>query len=961
MSKDIYNPIKIEEEIRNFWKEREIYKKIKEKNKGGRDFYFLDGPPYANGKIHLGTAWNKVLKDAVLRYKRKKGFNVFDRAGYDMHGLPIETVTEKKLELKNKEDIQKIGEKKFIEACRKLALENLQEMNKGFKKLGVWMDFENAYRTIDRSFILGEWWLIKKAYQEGRLYEANKTMHWCAHCGTALAKHELEYKTVKDKSIFIKIKTIDNRYLLVWTTTPWTLPFNTGVMVNPEMDYVEIEVENERWIICKALMNAVVGGILGKEYKILREFKGKELEGLKYNPIIDTQPLREAVKDSKKPENNFTVVLSEEYVTPTAGTGLVHCAPGCGPEDYEVGYRYGLAIFNNIDENGNFPESMDWLSGLKAKKDDKKIIEKLKEKGILLAIEEVEHEYAHCWRCKEPVIFRTTKQWFFKIEDLKPQLLEFNNNTNWIPEWAGRKQFKAWLENLRDNTITRQRYWGSPVPIWRCECGHYEVIGNDEDAERLGGKLPEDLHKPEIDKVILKCPKCGGEMKRIPDVLDVWIDAGTASWNALEFPTKKDLFEKLYPTEFILEGKDQIRGWFNLLMIASAIAFKKPAFKNCYMHGFINDAKGRKMSKSLQNYILPEEVIEKYGVDTFRYYFIGGADPGTDINYNEKDTQLHYRNLSIIWNIARFIIDTSESHNLTNLEIKPITEDTEDVYLLSITEKAIKEATEAMEAYKINVVPKILGDTLLAISREYIQISRTKIEEKPKEKLGLLLYTYLKLLNAFSIITPFITEKIYQKLKKRFNIKGEESIHLMEWPKIEKEIDEKVIEKIKNSLTVISLVNNAREKIKIKRRWPIKRIIVITKKEIDEDVVKRIGNAKEILKVEKDISEIKEEYKNLIKVEEQDITVYIDKEMDQELKEEAIKREIIRHIQMLRKKKEMVKKDRIILYISHQEYIDEESKKKAGIEKIESLKEGEEDKINVFGKEIKLKIEKINS
>jgi len=986
-----YEPLVVEEEVLTYWEKESIYKEAKKRVSNGKKFYFLDGPPYANGKVHVGTAWNKSLKDAFLRYKRKKGFNVFDRAGYDMHGLPVEHATEKELGLEDKEAIKRYGEKRFIEACRSLALRNMEIMNKDFKRLGVWMDFDNAYKTIDREFILGEWWLIKKAEEKGRLYEAYKTMHWCSHCGTALAKHELEYKTVTDDSIFIKFKIKDkeNEYLLVWTTTPWTLPFNLGVMVNPEMEYVKVEVEHngkkERWIIAKALMNTVIGGVLGKKYKLIEEFKGEEIEGLRYEPVIPTKPLLEAVKNSKKPENAFTVLLSSEYVTPTAGTGLVHCAPGCGPEDYEVGYKYGLPIFNNLNEEGYFPEEMEWLAGFKAKKDDKKIIKYLKEKDILLAIEPVEHEYAHCWRCKNPVIFRTTKQWFFKIEDLKEKLLEFNRKVKWVPDWSGSKQFASWLENLRDNTITRQRYWGAPVPIWRCKnCDHYEIIASDKEAEKLGGKLPEDLHKPEIDKVVLKCPKCGGEMHRIPDVLDVWIDAGTTSWNAIGYPKKEELFKEMYPPEFILEGKDQIRGWFNLLMIASIIALDKPGFRACYMHGFINDAKGRKMSKSLGNYILPKEVIEKYGADTLRYYFIGGTNPGLDLNYNDEDAKIRYRNLNILWNLKNYLIDIKNTYNVKPRMIEEIKDDEldiEDKYLLSKTERAIKLAGEALEEYRISDVPGIIEEAFLSMSRDYVKLVREKIvnsKEEREKKLGLMLYSYSRIINAFSIIAPFITEKIYQDLKKelkefsKLEMFKEKSIHLYPWPEpVEKYINEELEQEIDSSMDIVTAINSAREKAGIKKRWPIAKVVVIPFKEsIMKEIIARMGNTKSVeerkleeLRVEiNNVEEIKkiagveieketrEKEKKLealtnglrivdkngvetiippeqiqvsikgIELPEWSISpsgiVIIEKKQDPELVKEAISREIIRRIQYERKKQGLVKTQKIKAWIN---------------------------------------------
>ena len=651
----------VEPEMLNFWKENDIYKKAKEKNKGKQKFYFLDGPPYTSGKVHIGTAWNKSLKDMILRYKRMNGLDAWDRAGYDMHGLPTAHAVEKKLGLKGKDDILKLGVDKFIAACKKLCVDNMELMNKDFTKLGVWMDFENAYQSITKEFMESEWWLIKKAHDKGRLYEGLRTMTWCPDCATAIAKHELEYQTVSDDSIFLKfkVKGKENEYLVIWTTTPWTIPYNLGVMVNPEEDYVKAKVGDEVWIVAAKLAGVFIQGVADKKYSVLEEMKGEALEGLEYEHPLNDELKQVYTEIKLKSSKIFTIVLSKAYVDTTAGSGLVHMAPGCGPEDYEIGHKNGIPPFNNLDEKGVFPKEMGPFAGWIAKKDDKKFIEFLRKKGSLIESTKVEHEYAHCQRCHNPVIFRTTKQWFFKVEDLKEKMVKANEGIKWVPQ-AAFNAFDSWLKNLRDNSITKQRFWGTPLPVWRCEeCKKYDVIGSAKELEKLSGKKPEDLHKPWIDQITIPC-ECGKEKKRIPDIIDVWVDAGTVSWNCLDYPGREDLFKELFPADFILEGKDQIRGWFNLLMVASMLAFDKPPFKSVYMHGFVQDAQGRKMSKSLGNYILPEEVVKEYGVDTLRYYMISGANPGIDINYNFDDVKLKHKNMFVFWNLHNFLIDMAK-------------------------------------------------------------------------------------------------------------------------------------------------------------------------------------------------------------------------------------------------------------------------------------------------------------
>ncbi|MBD3313654.1 isoleucine--tRNA ligase [Candidatus Woesearchaeota archaeon] len=865
-----YNFKQVEERVIDFWNKKDIYSKAKERNKGKKVFYFLDGPPYTSGKVHIGTAWNKALKDCFLRYKRMAGFDAWDRAGYDMHGLPTEHATEKKLSIKNKDEIHSMGVAKFIEECRNLSVENMESMNEDFKRLGVWMDFENAYQSIKDEFIEGEWWLIKKAHENKRLYKGKKTMHWCRSCATALAKHELEYKEIRDTSIFFKFKVIgsENEYLIVWTTTPWTLAFNLAVMVNPEIDYVRAEVEGEKgkeiWILAKALAGPVVQAVAEKKLKVTEEFKGEELEGLKYeHPWLDDIPSMKELKD--KNEKVHTVVLSKEYVDVSAGSGLVHCAPGCGPEDYEVGHREGIPAYNEIDEAGKYPDSMGRFSGLTAKKDDPKFIEALEEKGALIAKTPVEHDYAHCWRCHNPVVFKTTTQWFFRIEDLTENMKELNKDIGWVPDWAGSRQFHSWLDNLRDNSITKQRFWGCPLPVWYCGdqeskdggetgCGDYIVIGDKEELKQKAGRLPEDLHKPWIDEITIKCDKCGKDMKRIPDILDVWVDAGCASWICLDFPRREDLFKKMFPADFILEGKDQIRGWFNLLFVASMVSMEKPSFRNVYMHGYVNDAQGRKMSKSLGNYIVPEEVISKYGADAFRYYSIGGTNAGLDLNYNFDDVKTKHRHLGILWNLQNFLLDMKRQNIIMAKEPKL---SVEEKYILSKMNTTIKDITQKFEAFKLDEIPSLAEELFLDLSRTYIQLVRDKASLGTDVEKGTVMRTIndvlMVSLKIMAPVAPFITESIYQNLKKEFKLK-EASVHHLDWPSYdEKMINSGLEESFDVVKQAIQSILSAREKAQLGLRWPLRKVHIITRKPEVEKAVKDLGN---IIKNQANVKEL---------------------------------------------------------------------------------------------------------
>lgn len=866
-----YDFKKIEKEMLDFWEKHKIHEKANLRNRGKKHFYFLDGPPYTSGRVHIGTAWNKALKDIALRYKRMRGFDVWDRAGYDMHGMPTELAVQRELKLRSKDEIEKYGIEKFVTKCMEFSVKNMHLMNSDFKRLGVWMDFENAYQPVSKEYIEGEWWLIKKAHENQRLYEGKKTMTWCAECATSLAKHELEYRNVSDDSIFLKFRVVgtENEFLVIWTTTPWTIPFNLGVMVHPGLEYVKAKVGNEVWVVAKALAGVFISGLLGRRLEILEEFRGEKLKGIKYE-----HPLRGELKElydrlEKQSEKVHTVVMSEEYVNTSAGSGLVHMAPGCGPEDYEVGYREGIPPFNELGHDGVFRDSMAGYAGWRAKKDDKRFIEEFRKKGCLITSTKIEHDYAHCWRCKEPVVYRTTTQWFFRVEDLKENMRELNKGFHWVPDFAGAKNFDSWLANLRDNGITRQRYWGTPLPVWKCrECGEYVVIGSLKELEEKTGAVPEDLHKPWIDAVTMNC-ECGSVMKRIPDILDVWVDSGTASWNCLNFPQDDTLFKKMFPADFILEGYDQIRGWFNLLFVASMVSMGKPSFKSVYMHGFVQDATGRKMSKSLGNYILPEEVIEKYGADTFRYYSTGAASPGIDLNYNLDDMQIKYRNLGVVWNLHNFIIELSRETGKNPAELKPGKNalGTEEKYIISKCNSAVMHLTAALDGYRLNEAEKGAESLFMELSRIYIQFVREKAAagtDKEKETVLAVAYdVYMSALRMFAVVCPFITEKIYQNFRKEFG-PGRESIHMEGWPDYDRKLINPELEKdMDTALGFIQSVLFCREKAQLGVRWPVREVVFVCGDDKAcgsirrmEEIIKRHTNIKS-LSINADTPDIK--------------------------------------------------------------------------------------------------------
>lgn len=837
-----------EEYILDYWEKEKIYKRVVEKNKKGKYYHYLDGPPYTTGKIHIGHAWGKALRDANLRYRRMRGYNCWDTPGFDTHGLPIEVQVEKKLGITNKQEIlQTLGLKKFIEECRNFAIEYMHPMINDFKRIGVWLNWDKPYITFKNEYIEGAWWALKKAHEKNLLYKGEKAMTWCPRCATTLAKHELEYYSLKEESVFIKfkVKGKDNEYLVIWTTTPWTIPFNLAVMVNPELDYIRAKVDNEVWIVAKGMAPSVIGAVAGKNFEVVEEFKGSEIEGLEYeHPLKEEIERIEEIK--KKHPNVCSVILSKEYVVLGSGSGLVHCAPGCGPEDYEVGRKYKIPPFNEIDEEGKFKETMGIFKGLVAKKDDSKFIEIMKNKGIVVDTSPVEHEYAHCWRCKTPVVYKTTEQWFLAVEKLKQKMIEENKKVMWVPEWGGSRWFNSWLTDLQDWCISRQRFWGIPLPIWKCQkCENIKIIESKEELEKLSKKKINDLHRPWVDEIVIKC-KCKGDMKRIEDVLDVWLDSGAAAWSTIKRSQKWNTIK----ADFILEGKDQIRGWFNSLICLSMVARGINAYNAVYMHGFVNDALGRKMSKSLKNIISPYEVIDNYGADTMRYYMIGAAKPGLDMNYNFEDMKTKFRNLSVLWNLHKFLIEYSEGFEKNTKLIKKNL-GIEERYILSRLHSTIKDVTECYENYRLNEIPDKIESLFLDLSRTYIQLIREKSvsgTEVEKQTIFSVIYNVLAdIIKMFSTICPFISEHIYLNLRKKFKLK-EVSINFLSWPDVdEKFIDKELELNVEHLKDILQAVYSSREKAKLGIRWPVKEIIIVSK---DENIQKVVKEFEELIKIQ---------------------------------------------------------------------------------------------------------------
>jgi isoleucyl-tRNA synthetase len=901
-----------EEKILQFWREKKVYEKTKKLSKNKKKFYFLDGPPYATGSIHMGTAFNKILKDCYIRFFRMFGFNVWDQPGYDTHGVPIENKVEQLLNFKAKQDIEKFGVENFIKECKKFATEFIDVMGEEFSNLGVWMDWKNPYLTLTNDYIEGAWFTFKQGFKKGFLYKGNYPVHVCPHCETAVAYNEIEYEQVTDPAIFVKFKIKDklNEFLLIWTTTPWTLPANTGVMVKPGAEYVKVKVGEEILIVANQLLQTVMKKANIEKYEIVERLVGRQLEGIRYeHPLSGLFPFHSKLK------NACRVVLSDQFVTLEDGSGLVHTAPGHGQEDYKVGLETGLPAISPIKMDGTFDEESGNYSGVFVKDADNMIIQELKERGLLFYQEKITHEYPLCWRCGSALVLISIPQWFFKVTKIREKLIEENKKVNWIPSWAGQR-FQNWLESLGDWPISRQRYWGIPLPIWVCEkCDSIKVIGSRDELP----EVPKDFHKPYIDRIVLKCEKCKGEMKRVPDVLDVWFDSGVASWASLGYPRDKKLFKKMWPADFILEGPDQIRGWWNSLMLTSVIAFGRRPFLDVLFHGFVLDAHGIKMSKSKGNFVMPEEVLDKYGRDVLRFYFLLGV-PWDDYYFKWEDVEDVAKSFVVVRNTFNFVKTyVANPGKPTNLKA-------EDKWLLSRLNSLVSNCTEYCKTYNAHRAAKEILDFILNdFSRWYVKIIRDRVwpayEGKDKQAAFYTLLTATETLTRLlSPFCPFLAEEIYQDVVKNI-VNGKESVHMSDWPKINKKfINKKLEENMIAIKKAVEACNAARQKVKLKLRWPVKQVLIDSKDKKVAIAVKQLERILLQMCNTKSIKVVKEKPEGEFSEMDFDLgKVLVDKKIDEKLLEEALIRELVREVQALRKKYDFHVKENINLTLKSDE------------------------------------------
>ncbi|WP_027623617.1 isoleucine--tRNA ligase [Clostridium lundense] len=841
--------VQIEKDVLELWNEKHIVEKNFELNKDGEYFTFYDGPPTANGKPHVGHVLTRVIKDLVPRYKVMRGYRVLRKAGWDTHGLPVELEIEKKLGISGKQQIEDYGVEKFIKECKESVFTYSKMWKDMSEKLAFWVDMDNPYVTYHNDYIESVWWALKQMWDKGLLYKGHKVIPYCPRCGTALSSHEVAqgYKDVKEATAFVKfkVKGEENKYILAWTTTPWTLPSNVALAVNKSYDYVEVLNNGEYLILAKGLLNVLEG-----EYEIVKEFKGEDLLGLEYEQLFNFYT----------PEEKAFYVLHGDFVTLSDGTGVVHMAPAYGEDDNIVCKKHGLPLINLVDGEGKFVDCVEPWKGLFVKKADPKILEYMKEKGILYKSEKFTHSYPHCWRCDTTLLYYPKDSWFVKMTSLRDKLLENNNKVNWYPDNIRTGRFGKFLENVIDWGISRDRYWGTPLPIWECECGHRECIGSVAELKEKGINVPEniELHKPYIDNVKLSCPHCGKEMTRTGEVIDCWFDSGSMPFAQHHYPFEnKEIFESNFPAQFISEAVDQTRGWFYTLMAISTSLFDTNPFENCIVLGHVLDKHGLKMSKHKGNVVDPFEVLDKVGADACRWHFYTASAPWLPTRFSVEDVEETQRKfLSTLWNVYSFYVLYADLDKFNPLEYKNfVSDNVMDKWIMSRLNTLIKDVEEHMDGYRITQAALAIEDFVDELSNWYVRRNRSRFwsEKLTDDKIGAYVTLYRVLTTVCLVgapFVPFITEEIYENLVKSLDNDAPESIHLCKWPEYNEDLMDKELEReMEEAYKIVKLGRSARNGSNIKNRQPLSKMRVSSKSlpEYYGDIIRDELNIKEVL------------------------------------------------------------------------------------------------------------------
>jgi isoleucyl-tRNA synthetase len=841
------NFVAMEKSILELWKEKDIIKRNFQMNEGSEYFTFYDGPPTANGAPHIGHVVTRVIKDLIPRYKVMKGYKVLRKAGWDTHGLPVELEVEKALGISGKPEIEKYGVENFIKKCKDSVFTYATQWKDMSERVAYWIDMDNPYVTYQNDYIESVWWSLKQLWEKELLYKGHKIVPYCPRCGTSLSSHEVAqgYKDVKDSSAYVKFKLKnENAYILVWTTTPWTLPSNVALAVNRKYDYVEIVNHEEHLILAKELLSRIEG-----EYEVVRELKGEELLNQEYEPMFSFIT----------PEKRAYYIIHGDFVTLSDGTGVVHIAPAYGEDDNRVGQKYDLPLVNLVDVQGNFVEEVTPWRGMFVKKADEKIIETIKEKGILYKAEKFLHSYPFCWRCDTPLLYYPRDSWFVKMSSLRDNLLENNDKINWYPDNIKKGRFGNFLENVIDWGLSRERYWGTPLPIWECDCGHRECIGSIAELREKGIEVPEDLelHKPYIDHVSLQCPFCAKEMQRVSEVIDCWYDSGSMPFAQYHFPFEnKELFEQNFPAQFISEAVDQTRGWFYTLLAISTAIFDKSSFENCIVLGHVLDKNGIKMSKHKGNVLSPFTVLENEGADALRWYFYTASAPWLPSRfYEDAVIEVQRKFLNTLWNVYSFYILYAEIDQFDPTQYQGRdSSHVMDKWIMSKLNTMIHKVDEDLEGYNITGAAERIGEFTEELSNWYVRRNRTRywVMDMTDDKIDayLTLHTVLKnLIIVAAPFVPFITEEIYQNLVAGRDMKEPESVHLCRWPAYdEKLVDQQLEAEMELTYKICGLGRSARNLANIKNRQPLSKMLLSTKTLPDYyiDIIKEELNIKDV-------------------------------------------------------------------------------------------------------------------
>ncbi len=1001
----------MEHEVADIWKEKNIIKKNFDMNKGKRYFTFYDGPPTANGMPHAGHILTRVMKDIIPRYKVMKGYRVIRKAGWDTHGLPVELEIEKELGISGKEQIEKYGVEKFVQKCKESVFKYVHEWEEMTNKVGYWVDMDSPYVTYHNDYIESVWWALKELWNKGLLYEGHKVMPYCPRCGTALSSHEVAqgYKDVKDLTCIAKFKLKDeDKYVLAWTTTPWTLPSNLALCVNKAYDYCDVKVKvdedkYEVYIIAKDLVDTV---LKDKEYEVLKEYKGSELLGKKYEQLMPFA----------KVDGKAFVIIHGDYVSLNEGTGIVHIAPAYGEDDSLVSKQNGIAFVNLVDKEGKFVDEVEPWKGRFVRDCDVDICKWLEDENKLFSKERHVHSYPHCWRCDTPLLYYPKESWFVAMSTLRDELVANNDKVNWYPENIKKGRFGNFLENVIDWGISRDRYWGTPLPIWTCEdenCGHRECIGSIQELKEKGIDVPDDieLHKPYIDNVYLKCPKCGKKMKRAKEVIDCWFDSGSMPFAQWHYPFEnQEIFKNNFPAQYISEAVDQTRGWFYTLAALGTALFNKIPFENCIVLGLVLDGNGQKMSKSKKNGVDPLVLLNTVGADATRWYFYTESAPWISSRLsieNVKESQRGF--LSTLWNVYSFYVLYAQIDNFNPLDYKDFKSDNVmDKWIISKLNTLVKSVDEKLASYDVTNAGYYIEDFTDELSNWYVRRNRERFwaQGLTDDKIGAYVTLYRVLTTLIKVaapFVPFITDEIYQNLVYGLDNTAPESVHLCYWPEVnENEVDAKLEKEMDLAYKIVKLGRSARNSENIKNRQPLSKMLISvdTLPEYYGNIVKDELNVKEVVlgadmseyvnfEIKPNLPVLGKEYGKFIpkirqelakmnqmdlankvksgKVEtiliddteipldsnnllitmqgkegfafagEGEVGVVLDTTITPELKEEGYLREILSKVQNMRKDKGFEVLDKINLYVSGNDMLEEVVRKYADDIKHETL------------------------